>query len=51
MSRRDLCPGGVCPGFFVQGGLCLGGIHPGGLDPPVRKRVGSTHPTGMPSCL
>ena len=44
-----LCPEGLCLGVSVRGrspsrgSLCQG-------DPPVRLRVGSTHPTGIHSC-
>ena len=45
-----LCPGGLCPRGLCPGGcLCPAGLCPGG--PPVRIRAGSTHPTGMYSCL
>ena len=48
-------PRGVCSwGFLVPGGLLLGGPGPRGClvqTPQTATAAGSTHPTGMHSCL
>ena len=53
--REDLCPGGslfggsLSKGVSVREDLCPAGSLLG--SPPIWKRVGGTHPTGMHSCL
>ena len=49
MSRSVSVQGGLCPGMSLFRGLCLGGISVG--RPPGIRKAGSTHPTGMLSCL
>ena len=54
---RSACRGGadrVLPrgGVYLQGDLHLGGLSPGlGVCPTGTRKAGSTHPTGMLSCL
>ena len=55
LSRWGLCPGGVSVQGSLSRGVSVQGVSVKGVsvqgDPPLQLCPGSTHPTGMHSCL